>query len=86
MRLIMNPGHEHTVFPLGRRVRAGEEFEVPDTDAGKWLLLKWARKAPVQPVKEEPPPPIKRGPGRPRKYPVEQAPTYNRRDMRAEDE
>lgn len=90
MRLVMNPGHQYTVF--GRRVRAGEEFDVPDNEARLWKLLGRAHEAPpkaknmnAEPA-PRPEPPIKRGPGRPRKYPVEGAPTYSRRDMRAEDE
>jgi hypothetical protein len=88
MRLIMNPGFEFVVY--GKRVRGGDEFECPEHEARIWKLLKRARDAPP-PVKSmnaepPPPPPIKRGPGRPRKYPIQESPTYNRRDMRAEDD
>lgn len=81
MRLIMNSGHERVVF--GRRVRAGEEFEVPDIEARLWKLLGWATDAPIRNrnLTAEPEQP-KRGPGRPRK---DEAPTYGRRDMRAVD-
>jgi hypothetical protein len=92
MRLIMNPGHERIVF--GRRVRAGDEFDVPDEhEARVWVLVGWAREAPpkaksmnAEPAPQAPGPPVKRGPGRPRKYPVGKSPHYSRRDMRAEDE
>jgi hypothetical protein len=94
MRLKMNPGHEHEVY--GRLVRAGTEFEVPENEARLWKTSGRASDAPprTKSLDAEPPasdaqppePPVKRGPGRPRKYPTEGAPTYNRRDMRAEDE
>jgi hypothetical protein len=91
MRLVMNPGREHVVY--GRRVRGGDEFDVPEVDARLWKLLGWARDAPsklksmnAEPAPQAPEPPVKRGPGRPRKYPVGESPHYSRRDMRAEDE
>lgn len=88
MRLVMNNGHERVVF--GRRVRAGEEFEVPDVEARLWKLLGWASDVPIRSSKsmtaEPEPEPVRRGPGRPRKYPETAAPFYSRRDMRAEDE
>jgi hypothetical protein len=91
MRLVMNPGHEYVVF--GRRVRAGDEFEIPDTEARLWKLLGRARDAPpkAKSMNAEPAPtpeqePIKRGPGRPRKYPIEEPARYDRRDMRAKDD
>jgi hypothetical protein len=94
MRLVMNAGvvAPHNVVN-GRTIRPGEEFEVNENDGRLWKLLGRARDAPPQaksmnaePVPREPEPPVKRGPGRPRKYPIQESPTYNRRDMRAEDE
>lgn len=89
-RLIMNQGHQYVVH--GKTVHAGEEFDAPEPEDRLWKLLGRARDAPPkvksmnEPEPPPPPPPEKRGPGRPRKYPMQGPPTYNRRDMRAEDE
>jgi hypothetical protein len=49
MRLIAN----ENVFVYGRALKAGDEFEVPDTEGRVWMLTGKAQQ--------------KRGPGRPRK-------------------
>lgn len=73
MRLVMKPGQEYMVY--GKKVRAGEEFDVPENEAEVWQKLGRAMKA-----GEEPP---RRGPGRP---PKNELGRYQRADMRAEDD
>jgi hypothetical protein len=92
MRMIMNAGVTAPYNVVnGKSLRAGDEFDVPEHEARLWRVLGRAHDAPpkaksMNAEPREPEPPIKRGPGRPRKYPVQDAPSYNRRDMRAEDD
>lgn len=82
MRLIMNAGHEHVVY--SKLVRAGEEFETPDSEAVVWIHSGRAHEAPhrnstiatrsLQAAHERPPEEQK------------QTKRYTRRDMRAEEE
>jgi len=37
MRLVMNQGNEHAVY--NKMVRAGEEFEVPDSEGEIWVKI-----------------------------------------------
>lgn len=85
VKLVMNPGHHYVVN--GRDIREGEEFEVSEADVKLWEMLGRAKRAErrVQnrALDADELPPLKRGPGRPRK---DESGHYNRRDMRAEDE
>ena len=78
MRLVITRGH-HTVY--GKVLAAGDTFDVPDNEARTWKMLGWAH---------EDTEPERRGPGRPKRQAAvvqeADAPTYHRRDMRAEDE
>jgi hypothetical protein len=77
MRLIML--QEKDVY--GKRVKVGEEFEVPDNEAVTWIKVGFAKPANEQARGRQPkvvvqdPPMSTRGGGR-----------YRRSDMRSEDE
>lgn len=74
MRLVMVKNQ----VVYGKAMHAGESFDAPDNEARTWIKLGWAREQ----FEHE-----RRGPGRPRKQQaVQEASSYNRRDMRAEDE
>lgn len=88
MRLIMNPGHEYVIY--GKKVRAGDEFDVPENEAQTWLKLSRASRAsPRGGVVDrgEQSAPVPEGASSQRvESPRSKRGRYNRSDMRAEEE
>jgi hypothetical protein len=85
MRLRVPDGKSYEVH--GRIYKSGEIFEAPDKEGDLWKATGLAEEAgePVCTIDATvETAPFKRGPGRPRKIEAE-APSYLRRDMRAED-
>jgi hypothetical protein len=75
------------VYYAKREYAAGERFTAQtDRDVEALILVGAAEFAEAMQAAASPEPPMRRGPGRPRKYPIEEQPhTYRRRDLVAED-